>query len=84
MFSYAMSVGVNHGWLDEKDYKSAVQKAVKALCAHVDREGRIREICIGTGQTDDVEFYLKRPRTLGDFHGQAPFLWLISEITPKK
>jgi rhamnogalacturonyl hydrolase YesR len=79
MFAYAMSVGVNNGWLNESDYRPAVSKAVKALCAHVDREGRIREICVGTGQKDDIEFYLNRPRTLGDFHGQAPFLWLIAE-----
>lgn len=79
MFSYAMSVGVNSGWLEAKDYKPAVEKATKALCAHVDRKGQIREICIGTGQQDDIEFYLNRPRTLGDFHGQAPFLWFISE-----
>lgn len=79
MFAYAMTVGVHNGWLDKKDYGPAIEKAWKALCAHLDREGRIREICVGTGQTDDIEFYLKRPRTLGDFHGQAPFLWLTSQ-----
>lgn len=80
MFAYAMAVGVDHGWLDKKDYEPAVEKAWKALCAHVDRKGNVREICVGTGQEDDIEFYLKRPRTLGDFHGQAPVLWLISEM----
>lgn len=79
MFAFAMSIGVNQGWLDSGLYEPAVGKALKALCAHVDRKGRLREICIGTGQEDDIEFYLKRPRTLGDFHGQAPFIWLISE-----
>ena len=79
MFAYAMQVGVNNGWLESARYGSAADKAWKALCAHVDREGNIREICIGTGKTDDIEFYLKRPRTLGDLHGQAPFLWLAAE-----
>lgn len=83
MFAYAMTVGVNNGWLDEKEYAPAVEKAWKALCGHLDRNGNIREICVGTGQTDDIEFYLKRPRTLGDFHGQAPFLWLTSERLSK-
>ena len=83
MFAYAMTVGVDNGWLNKKDYGPAVEKAWKALCAHVDRDGNIREICIGTGQTDDIEFYLKRPRTLGDFHGQAPFLWLTSQRLEK-
>jgi len=31
-----------------------------------------------TGQQDDIEFYLKRPRVVGDLHGQAPVLWLIA------
>ncbi|MFC1569659.1 glycoside hydrolase family 105 protein [bacterium] len=80
MFAYAMSVGVDHGWLDEMTYQPAVEKAWKALQAHIDREGNVREICVGTGKTDDLEFYLKRPRHDGDFHGQAPVLWLVSEL----
>jgi len=83
MFAYAMTVGVNRGWLDRESYHPAVEKAWKALCAHVDRKGNVREICVGTGQTDDIEFYLNRPRTLGDFHGQAPLLWLIHERLAK-
>jgi rhamnogalacturonyl hydrolase YesR len=79
MFAYAMSVGVHHGWLNEKDYGSAVAKTTEALCAHVDRKGNVRDVCEGTGQQDDIEFYLNRKRLLGDFHGQAPVLWLISE-----
>ncbi len=83
MFGYAMTVGVNRGWLDRASYHAAVEKAWRALCAHVDRKGNVREICVGTGQMDDIEFYLNRPRTLGDFHGQAPLLWLIHERLEK-
>jgi unsaturated rhamnogalacturonyl hydrolase len=79
MFAYAMAVGVHHGWLDKSTYQPAVEKAWKALCGHIDRDGNLREICMGTGQTDDIEYYLKRPRILGDLHGQSPLLWLISE-----
>ena len=84
MFCYAMTVGVYQHWLDSAAYGSAVEKSWKALCAHVDREGNVREICEGTGQMDDIEFYLKRPRILGDFHGQAPVLWLINERLKEK
>ncbi|NQT25702.1 glycoside hydrolase family 88 protein [candidate division KSB1 bacterium] len=80
MFAYAMSIGLHNGWLEEVDYKPAVKKAYKALAAHVDSEGNVREICVGTGKVDDIEYYLKRPRQIGDFHGQAPLLWLISEL----
>jgi rhamnogalacturonyl hydrolase YesR len=79
MFAYAMTVGVDEGWLEKSAYMPAVEKAWKASCAHVDRKGAVGEVCIGTGQEDDIEFYMKRPRTRGDMHGQAPFLWLVSQ-----
>jgi unsaturated rhamnogalacturonyl hydrolase len=84
MFAYSMTAGVRQSWLDKAAYEPAAEKAWKALCAHVDRDGNVREICVGTGQMDDIEFYLKRPRTLGDFHGQAPVLWLIDERMEKR
>lgn len=80
MFAYAMAVGLHHGWLPGPDFQTAVEKAWKALAAHIDRDGNVREICVGTGQSQDIEYYLKRPRMIGDFHGQAPVLWLIAEM----
>ncbi|MBN2162400.1 MAG: glycoside hydrolase family 88 protein [Pontiellaceae bacterium] len=80
MFAYAMAVGVEKDLLDHDEYATAVDKAWQALCAHINRDGRIRDVCIGTGQTDDAEFYLNRSRVTGDFHGQAPFLWLAAEL----
>jgi len=79
MFAYAMAVGVEKGWLKKNAYGPAVAEAWNALAAHVDRGGNVREICVGTGQQDDIEFYLKLPLILGYFHGQAPVLWLIAE-----
>jgi rhamnogalacturonyl hydrolase YesR len=83
MFAFSIQTGIDHGWLNKKRFSAAVEKAWKAVNAHIDREGNIREICIGTGQMNDIEFYLKRPRTLGDLHGQAPFLWLAVERMTK-
>jgi rhamnogalacturonyl hydrolase YesR len=83
MFAFAIQAGIDHGWLNKKRFGAAVDKAWKAINAHIDREGNIREICVGTGQMNDIEFYLKRPRTLGDLHGQAPFLWLAVERMTK-
>lgn len=84
MFAYAMTVGFDHGWLDQESYGPAVEQAWKALCAHVDPNGKLREICVGTGQRGYIEYYLMRPRILGDQHGQAPFLWLAAERLEKK
>ncbi len=80
MFTYAMIAGVKHGWLQGDEYRLAVQKAWDALCAHLDSEANLREICVGTGRENDIEYYLKRPRVLGDLHGQAPLLWCVCEL----
>ena len=80
MFAYAMAAGVHNGWLDDVQYESAVQKAWKALRDKLDPQGNLPDVCAGTGQKNDVEYYLNRPRTKGDLHGQAPFLWLACEL----
>jgi rhamnogalacturonyl hydrolase YesR len=80
MFAYAMAVGLNHDWLEQEAYKPAVEKAWAALAANINSQGNLLEICVGTGKENDLEYYMKRPRHAGDFHGQAPVLWLVSEM----
>ncbi len=80
MFAYSMAVGVKLGILEKGIYEPAVIKAWQGLCWHVNRDGKIRDVCMGTNQVNDVEFYLNRPRATGDLHGQAPFLWLAAEL----
>jgi len=80
MFTYAMIAGVKHGWLQGDEYRPAVQKSWDALCAHLDKEANLREICAGTGQGSSIEYYLERPRVLGDLHGQGPLLWCVCEL----
>jgi hypothetical protein len=83
MFAFAIQTGINHGWLNKNKFGAAVDKASKAINAPIDRERNIREICVGTGQMNDIEFCLKRPRTPGDLHGQASFLQLVVELNKK-
>lgn len=75
MFGYALVTGVKNGMLKEKKYTEAYQKAWLALTAYVDEKGLVHEVCAGTGQQNDLQYYLDRPRKIGDDHGQAPMLW---------
>ncbi len=75
MFTYAMITGVKHGWLPEKGFGETARKGWLALTDHIDADGNVSEVCIGTGQKNSREFYLERPRSNGDHHGQAPTLW---------
>jgi rhamnogalacturonyl hydrolase YesR len=80
MFGYAMTIGVKKGLLPENPYRRAIDKAWKALTTYINPNGELREVCIGTGQSTDMSFYLNRPRIAGDLHGQAPMLWFAYSL----
>jgi unsaturated rhamnogalacturonyl hydrolase len=80
MFTFAFVTGVKHGWLDAKTYAPAARKAWIALTGYLNADGDVREVCVGTGTNKDRQFYLDRPRAVGDPHGQAPLLWTVSAL----
>lgn len=80
MFGYAMSVGVKNGLLPKKEFTQAYQKAWLALVNYLNDEGKMTNACSGTGQSTDIYYYLNRPTTEGDFHGQAPMLWFAFSL----
>lgn len=80
MFGFAFVKGVKHGLLEDPRYKQAYEKAWRALAGHIDSEGRVDDVCVGTGQSQDAQYYLDRPRSTGDFHGQAPVLWFAAAL----
>lgn len=83
MFGFAVCVGVKKGLLDKNQFKPVYEKAWNSLCNYVNADGKIREVCVGTGQVNDVNYYLERPRVTGDFHGQAPMLWFAYSLLEK-
>jgi len=80
MFGYAIATGVKAGILPEAQFKPAYEKAWLALVSYINEDGEITDVCVGTGQSRDVNYYLERPRTTGDFHGQAPVLWFAYRL----
>jgi unsaturated rhamnogalacturonyl hydrolase len=82
MFAYAMRVGILSGILPAGEYSPACDRAWDALVGRIEPDGRLREICAGTGQSRDAEYYLGRPRVTGDLHGQAAMLWLCGAMSP--
>jgi len=80
MFTYAFVTGVKNGWLEEDIYGPAARKAWIALVGFLTPEGDLREVCVGTGKKNDLQYYLDRPRSVGDGHGQAPMLWSATAL----
>jgi unsaturated rhamnogalacturonyl hydrolase len=80
MFTFAMITGVKNGWLNAKAYGPAVRKGWLGLTAFIDDKGNIGSVCAGTNTGPTVEYYLARPRNVGDLHGQAPLLWCAAAL----
>lgn len=80
MFTFAFVTGVKNGWLDAKTYGPAARKAWLALVSHLDEQANVREVCVGTNKGQSKQFYLDRPRAIGDLHAQAPMLWTASAL----
>lgn len=75
MFGYAISVGVREGFLSKTKFPEAYQNAWLSLVKYITKEGKVTNVCAGTGQSQDADYYLSCPKIIGDFHGQAPILW---------
>ncbi|HEX8138050.1 MAG TPA: glycoside hydrolase family 88 protein [Pyrinomonadaceae bacterium] len=89
MFTFAMVTGVKQGWLDKKTYGPAARKAWLGLIKYLDEKANVREVCVGTNKaakevgpdlSEQLKFYLARPRAVGDLHGQSPILWTASAL----
>jgi rhamnogalacturonyl hydrolase YesR len=80
MFTYAFVTGVKNGWLPEETYGPAARKAWIALVGYLTPDGDLREVCVGTGKRDSLQYYLDRPRAIGDGHGQAPMMWSATAL----
>jgi unsaturated rhamnogalacturonyl hydrolase len=84
MFTFALITGVKNGWLDETTYGPAARKGWLGLVSYINDNGDIREVCDGTNKKDDLNYYLTRPRSVGNLHGQAPVLWCATAwLRPK-
>ncbi|HXU02631.1 MAG TPA: glycoside hydrolase family 88 protein [Polyangia bacterium] len=90
MFTFAIVTGVKNGWLAPDVYAPAARRAWLALIQYLDADGNVRDVCPGTGEAatsgggtsaaTQIQYYLDRPRIVGDFHGQAPLLWTASAL----
>lgn len=68
MFTYAVAHAVNKGWIDKR-YSSIAKRGWDGINTKVRADGKVEDICAGTGVSDDLVFYYKRPTPLNDIHG---------------
>lgn len=80
MFTFAMIVGVKHGWLAGAIYGPAARKGWLALVGFIDQNDDMTSVCESTDPGHSTEYYLMRKRKTGNLHGEAPVLWAAAAL----
>ena len=75
----AMARGIRLGWLDRKPFRPTVDRAWRALAAHITGDGGIVDICTSTGSQPTVRHYLDRPAVSG-FDDRGGAMALVASI----
>jgi rhamnogalacturonyl hydrolase YesR len=79
MFTYAIAHGVIRGYLDSS-YAAVARRGWRGVLSRIRPDGMIEGTCAGTGVSDDLADYYRRPTPLNDVHGIGPVLLAGSEI----
>jgi unsaturated rhamnogalacturonyl hydrolase len=81
MIGLTMSRGVREGWLDRAEFQPAIEKAWYAIRTRVAPNGRLVDVCTGTGKQKSLRDYYDRPAILGlDDRGGAMALLAAVEL----
>jgi unsaturated rhamnogalacturonyl hydrolase len=80
MIGCAMQRGIRHGWLNHT-YQRNVERAWRAIEARTGTDGKLVNVCAGTGKQKTLEDYFKRPAITGrDDRGGAMGLLFATEL----
>jgi len=69
IFTMAIARGINNGWLDRAKYEKYAVLGWKAIASSVETDGTVHNICVGTMSSEDVNYYINRPKVDDDSHG---------------
>ncbi|RPI00736.1 MAG: glycosyl hydrolase family 88 [Ignavibacteriae bacterium] len=83
MVVFGFARGVNRGWLDQ-DYSYVAERGWEGILSHIDENGNVKNICVGTGIMPALSFYYKRPVESNIPMGEGPVLRAGGEILQMK
>jgi unsaturated rhamnogalacturonyl hydrolase len=80
MFVYAITHGINRGWLDATAYGPMASVGWNAVAQKVNATGQVEGTCVGTGMAFEPTYYAFRPTNVLAAHGYGPVLLAGSEM----
>jgi rhamnogalacturonyl hydrolase YesR len=79
MFTYAIARAVNKGYIDPR-YASIAKQGWVGVMTKIHSDGKLEGVCAGTGTSDNLVDYYKRPTPLNDPHGIGAVLLAGMEV----
>ncbi len=79
MFAYGITRAVHRGWIDASNMAVA-RKAFAGIAKNVAVDGTVRNTCMGTNISTDLNYYIERPHPDDDMHGRGPVMLAGTEI----
>lgn len=81
MIGFAMQRGITRGWLTKADYQPHVDRAWQAIEQRTSPDGKLVNVCAGTGKQKSLQDYFDRPAINGrDDRGGAMGLMFSTEL----
>lgn len=81
MIGLAMQRGIRRGWLAKSDYQPCVEAAWRAVKERTGSDGKLVNVCTGTGKQKTLRDYFERPAINGrDDRGGAMGLMFSTEL----
>jgi len=80
MFVSALATGVREGWLPRSPYGDVARRGWLALTDHVRTDGKVGEVCRGTGPHETADAYRGLEQRVGDGHGEPAVLWAATAL----
>ena len=79
MFMLGICRGVNNGWLSEEYIKYAERAYLGLIQKKVASDGNVYDVCMGSSNSKNVEYYVKLGTVDNDDHGTGVILTAIAE-----
>ena len=81
MITFAMARGISNGWLAQQQFQPVIDKAWRAIRTRVPSNGRLVDVCTGTGKHQSLRDYYDRKAILGpDARGGAMAILVATEL----
>jgi len=79
MFTYAVARSVSRGYIETR-YGSIAWRGWEGVQSKIRSDGQVEGVCAGTGVSDDLVHYYRRPTPLNDIHGLGAVLLAGTEV----